>query len=118
VPATADEVDIDAELMQCARSPVYFVWNYCRIKDRRTRGFIPFHMWPDQVAVLRLLFACAFAILLKARQIGMTTLVVCYAVWLGIFRPGSLILIFSKTQSEAKDVLRRIKKFHRLETGV
>lgn len=109
MPATADEIDIDAELDRCCRSPVYFVWNYCRIKDRKSKGFIPFRMWPDQVGVLRLLFACSFAILLKARQIGMTTLVVCYAVWLAIFRPGSLILIFSKTQNEAKDVLRRIK---------
>ncbi len=104
------QANIRAELIRCAANVVYFVWNYCWVKDEKTKAWAPFHLWPDQTDALRIIDHNRFVILLKARQIGMTTLVVCYAVWLLIFTPGSTILIFSKTQREAKDVLKRIKQ--------
>jgi hypothetical protein len=106
---SVDLEDPTTEIIRCKANPCYFVWNYSKIKNEKTKKREPFHLWPDQTDALKLLWLHRFVILLKARQIGMTTLVVSYAVWLAIFRPGSTILIFSKTQKEAKDVLKRIK---------
>lgn len=105
----AQTEDPVTEIRRCAANPLYFVWHYCRVKNERTKRFEPFGLWPDQILALTLLWKRRFVIALKARQIGMTTLVVAFSVWLALFTPNSTILIFSKTQREAKDMLKRIK---------
>ena len=103
----AEPIDVVAELIRCRASPVYFVFKYCRIKDERSGLYVPFELWPSQVPVLRDIHRELFLIILKARQLGITTLVVAYAVWLAIFKPGATILVFSKGQKEARDMLRK-----------
>ena len=46
--------------------------------------------------------------ILKARQLGLTWLCIAYALWLMIFRPGSTILLFSRRDDEAKELLSRL----------
>jgi hypothetical protein len=108
--AAVAELDPVTEILRSRSNPLYFVWNYCTVRDEKTKRRVPFRMWPEQSATLKTLWQSRFVILLKARQIGMTTLVVCYAVWLALFHPGSVVLIFSKSQKEAKDVLKRIRQ--------
>lgn len=102
-----EDVDVVAELIKCRANPVYFVWNYCRIKNEQTGQYVPFALWPSQVPLLQQIHANRFPIILKARQLGITTLVVAYAVWLATFKPGATILVFSKGQKEARDMLRK-----------
>lgn len=45
-------------------------------------------------------------IVLKARQLGLSWLVLAYALWLGVFKPNSTVLIFSMRDVEAMDLLR------------
>jgi hypothetical protein len=104
--ATDDPV---TEIRRCAANPLYFVFHYCRIKNEKTRRFERFGLWQAQTESLKTLWTERFVVMLKARQLGATTLVVCFAVWLALFQPNSTILIFSKTQREAKDMLRRVK---------
>ena len=103
--------EIDAEIIRSAASPVYAIHNYWRIQQEGQGNMIPLHLWPDQVEVLRGLHKNRLVVLLKARQLGMTTIVIQgYAVWLAMFRPGSTILLFSKTQKEARDLIKRIRR--------
>lgn len=44
---------------------------------------------------------------LKARQLGLTWLTVCYALWTMLFRPAATVLLFSKRDEEAIDLLNR-----------
>lgn len=99
--------DIESEALKCESSAAYFIHNYCVLKV--SGGKVPFRLWPAQSEALKALVLYALLVLLKARQIGMTTLVVCYAVWLATFKPGSTILLFSKSHKEAKDLLKRIR---------
>lgn len=51
-------------------------------------------------------------LILKARQLGISWICCWYALWLLIFHPGRVVLIFSKGQAEANEMLQRIKKLY------
>lgn len=70
---------------------------------------MPFHLWPAQTHVMWSLMLHRLAIILKARQLGISWLCCSYALWLCLFHPGKVVLLFSKGQTEANELLRRIK---------
>jgi hypothetical protein len=68
----------------------------------------PFRLWPAQTQLLWQLLMERLVILLKARQLGISWLCCGYALWLCLFRPGRVVLLFSKGQLEADELLRRV----------
>jgi hypothetical protein len=46
-----------------------------------------------------------YVIVLKARQLGLTTLMMAYAFWMLLFRPGSNIVLVSRSQTAANAAL-------------
>lgn len=96
---TPDEQVI--EVAKCYRSPAYFIDRYCQIYDATASTWIPFRLWPEQVTTLRDLLAYPLDIILKARQLGLTWLVLAFALWLMIFRPAATVLVFSRRDDEA-----------------
>lgn len=89
------------ELGRCYSDPAYFIRTYCYIYDTKDSGWIPFELWPAQKAALDVVHGSQLAVILKARQIGMTWLVLAYALWSMIFRPIGSVLIFSKRDTDA-----------------
>lgn len=75
-------------------------------------GTMPFRLWPAQVRVLWALMTARLVIILKARQLGISWIACWYALWLCLFQPGKVVLVFSKGQSEANELLRRIKALY------
>lgn len=103
-----------AELLRCAASAQYFIHNYCRVYDAAARAWVPFHLWPSQVAVLNTLLRSKKVIILKARQLGMSWMVLSYALWLALFRPAASELLFSRRDDEAVHLLDdRLKGMYR-----
>lgn len=49
-----------------------------------------------------------YVVVLKARQLGLTTITMAYALWLMMFRPGSNIVLVSKNQTTADKALELI----------
>ena len=111
---------IKAEWIKCWLSPEYFIDTYCYIYDAtETEAWLPFKLWPAQVEALRLIHANPKTIILKARQLGLTWLVLAYILWLMLFKPAATIAIFSRRQEEADYLLgiERLKgMFYRLPT--
>lgn len=99
-----DEVK-QLEWKKCQKSALYFVVNYVKIYDSIESGWIPFDLWPDQVEVLRQLQLNKLVIVLKARQLGLTWLCLSFALWLALFHPIAIILLFSRRDDEAKYLL-------------
>ncbi len=87
---------------------------YGRIEEpaMHVTDWIPFKLWPFQTAVLKHFLTGTLLTILKARQLGLTWLVVAYALWLMLFKPGTVVLIFSAGDTEAKNLLARIKGMH------
>lgn len=112
-PASAEltTAEIAKELHKCSKSLLYFIMRYCMIEEPKpdTTEWIPFELWPFQREVVFDLTASSKIAILKARQLGLTWLVVAYALWLMVFRPGSVVLIFSAGDTEAKNFLARLK---------
>lgn len=103
-----------AEWLACAESPLYFIDTYCQVYDATARTWRPFRLWPAQAPVVRTLQAHRLAVILKARQLGMSWLLLAWALWLMLFRPAATILLFSRRDDEAIQLLDvRLKGMHR-----
>ena len=96
----------------CAYDPAYFIDRFCWIEDKVARDWVRFNLWEKQVAALEAVDANQQVIVLKARQLGLTWLAVCYALWTMLFKPGSGVLLFSRRENEARELLERMRGVH------
>jgi len=70
---------------------------------------MPFTLWPCQISVMWALMTERLVLILKARQLGISWLCCGYALWFCLFQAGKMVLLFSKGQDEANELLRRVK---------
>ena len=64
---------IRQEYIKCAQSPAHFMKKYCNIQHPQ-RGRILFNLYPFQERVLHLMQENPYSIILKSRQLGISTL--------------------------------------------
>ena len=89
----------EMEWRKCASDPEYFIRTYVWIESERDpRGREPFGIWDYQQKSLDAYMKQRFVIILKARQLGFTTLAMAYALWQCLFKPRANILLISKSQ--------------------
>lgn len=69
---------------------------------------MPFRLWEAQRDLLAAMISERLLLILKARQLGISWLVLAYALWLCLYHGGRLVLVFSIGQSEANEMLRRV----------
>lgn len=93
------------EWLACAESASYFIDRYCSIYDATLREWLPFRLWRAQSGVLGIISIHQLIVILKARQLGLSGLVICYALWLMLFRPAATILLFSRRDDESVHLL-------------
>lgn len=89
------------EWLKCTRSAAYFIDKYCYIYDATESKWIPFKLWPAQVDILNDLVANRLNVILKARQLGLTWLVLCYILWRMLFHPSFTAMLFSRREVES-----------------
>ena len=97
------------EWLKCSRSALYFIVEYVTIYDATTSEWIDFRLWPAQRKALAVLAASTKVLILKARQLGLSWLVLAYCLHVMLFRPRSRVLLFSMREDEAFELLRRVK---------
>jgi hypothetical protein len=103
---TVDPAPTDGALwLACSQSPAFFLTRYGSVYDPLARGWTPFHLWPSQVGALGQLERGRLAVILKARQLGMSWLTVGFALWQMLFRPAATVLLFSQRDDEAVHLL-------------
>ena len=85
--------------------PAHFLERYCQVYDATARVWLPFGLWPAQRDVLIDLEQHRLTVILKARQLGLSWLVVGWALWLMLFQPAATVLFFSKRDQEAVHLL-------------
>lgn len=103
---TAAQVE---ELKLCARDPIYFANKYCKIKHPH-RGTIPLKTYPFQDKCLRSFQKHRFNIVLKSRQLGLSTISAAYAVWMALFKRDKNILVIATKLSTAKNFIIKVVK--------
>lgn len=97
---------------ECRASSAVFARRHLKIEDKTGR-IISFDLWPCQVDTFGTLEEEPRVIILKGRQLGMSWLVLAFALWLAIFQQGIRILILCKKEEDSKKLLGRIKRMHR-----
>lgn len=89
------------ELGRCFRSYTHFIHNWCKIYDSVEKQWIPFTLWPEQVRVLDDIHNNQLTVILKARQLGISWLALCYGLWEVLFQPIASVSIFSRRDTES-----------------
>ena len=99
---------IRQEYLKCAKDPVHFMRKYCYIQHPQ-RGRIQFNLYPFQEKVLTLFRDNPYSIVLKSRQLGLSTLSAGYSLWLMIFHKDKNILCIATKQETAKNMVTKVK---------
>lgn len=99
---------IKVEYIKCASDPVHFSKKYCFI-SHPTRGRILFNLYPFQERVLKSFANEEYAIINKSRQLGISTLVAMYALWMMLFNKDKTILVIATKQETAKNMVTKVK---------
>ena len=96
------------EIVKCGKNPDYFFNTYCKIQHP-TKGLIPFATFPFQDDCVEQFIEHRLNIILKARQLGISTLVAAFCVWLALFHKDQNLLIIATKQSVAQNIVRKVK---------
>jgi len=102
---------IRQEYVKCAADPVYFLKKYCVIQHP-LRGKIPFHLYPFQEKTVSDFIESRFNIILKARQLGISTLTAGYSLWMMTFHQDKNILVIATKQEVAKNLVTKVRVMH------
>lgn len=96
------------ELIQCGKDPSYFIKKYVKVQHP-TKGLIPFTTYPFQDECLHDFVQHRFNVILKSRQLGISTLAAAYAVWLAYFYKDKNILIIATKLAVAQNFIKKVK---------
>jgi hypothetical protein len=93
---------------------------YCKVHDPNAGDWVAFELWPEQERVARELAEHNLSIVLKARQLGLTWICAALALHACLYRPASAVLMFSKRDDEAVQLLdnRFGGMYDRLPAGI
>ncbi|MFA5396624.1 MAG: terminase family protein [Methanogenium sp.] len=96
------------EILKCAMSPEYFMMKYVYIQHP-VRGRLLFGLYPFQKTTLKLFQEKRFNIILKSRQLGISTLTAAYALWLMLFHNDKKVLVIATKQDVAKNIIAKVR---------
>lgn len=97
-----------AETVRAYNDPFYFI-SRMKVQHMR-RGTVPFLLYQFQKRVLYDVIRNEYVITLKPRQMGITTLLCAYALWLISYRPNQKVIIISLKEDVAKAFIRKMRR--------
>lgn len=96
------------EIIRCGKDPIYFMKKYVKIQHP-TRGLISFDTYSFQEDCVGHFEENRFNVILKSRQLGLSTLTASYALWMGIFQRDKNILVIATKLGVAMNFIRKVK---------
>lgn len=99
---------IREEYVKCISDPSHFIRKFCYIQHPK-RGRILFSLYPFQDKVLNLWQENPYSMVLKSRQLGISTLIAGYALWMMLFHKDKNILCIATKQETAKNMVTKVK---------
>ena len=108
MPAPLSKKQLMKELLKCGKDPVYFINNYAKITHPQ-KGLIPFKLYDFQEDCLRNYRANRFNVILKARQLGISTITAAYIAWLMMFQREKNVLVIATKFSTAANLVKKVK---------
>ncbi len=93
----------------CAMSPSYFLSKYAWVQNFTQQTTERWQPWPYLLDLLAVFRDHKEVIICKARQLGISWLVMGYALWIIIFHANSKVLVFSQGEKEAQGMIAKCK---------
>jgi len=104
--------EILQEILKCGKDPVYFINNYAKI-SHPIEGLIPFNMYDYQEDLVQDFGDHRFTVILKARQLGISTITGAYMVWMMLFHRDKNILVMATKFGTAANLVKKVKAIMR-----
>ena len=102
------KANIKKELIKCGKDPVYFINNYVRI-SHPIKGLIPFNLYPFQEEAVKDFQDHRYNIVLKARQLGISTTISAYITWLMLFHRSKNVVVLATKLQTAANLVKKTK---------
>lgn len=99
---------IKKEITKCGKDPIYFLNNYAKISHPK-KGLVPFKTYNFQTELLKDFNDYRFSVILKARQLGISTITAGYVAWLMMFRREKNILVVATKFNTAANLVKKVK---------
>ena len=109
-PTPLKEV-IKQEYIKCVKDPAYFMRKFCMIQHP-IQGKIPFDLYDFQEKTINEIQENRFNIILKARQLGISTITAGYSLWMMTFHSDKNILVIATKQDVAKNLVTKVRVMH------
>lgn len=111
-PTTTKKVDlkelIRSEYKKCAMNPQYFIRKYVYIQHP-VKGRMLFSLYDYQDKCIDEFQEHQYNIVLKGRQIGLSTAVAAYALWMMLFYKDKNVLVIATKQETAKNLVTKVR---------
>ena len=99
---------IKKEYVKCVQDSSYFINRFCVIQHPQ-RGKIKFELYPFQEEVLKIYQKESYNIILKSRQLGISTLTAAYSLWLMLFQNDKNVLCIATAKDTAKNLVTKVR---------
>ena len=96
------------EILKCGKDPSYFLTTYARI-SHPMHGLILFDTYDFQDELLDHFNDYRFNVILKARQLGISTITAGYVVWMMLFHRDKAILVMATKFATAGNLVKKVK---------
>jgi hypothetical protein len=96
------------EILKCGKDPSYFLKTYARI-SHPMHGLILFDTYDFQDDLLKNFNDYRFNVILKARQLGISTITAGYVVWMMLFHRDKSILVMATKFATAGNLVKKVK---------
>lgn len=100
--------EIIQEIVKCGKNPNYFINNFARI-THPIHGPVPFKLYPFQEESIKQFVDYRFNIVVKARQLGLSTTAAAYVAWLMLFHKDKSILVVATKLGTAANLVKKVK---------
>jgi len=100
------------EILKCGKDPVYFINNYARI-SHPLEGLVPFKTYDYQSELINIFNDHRFSVILKARQLGISTITAAYVIWMMLFHRDKNILVMATKYTTASNLVKKVKSMLR-----
>jgi len=107
-----DKKQILKEILTCGKDPAYFLKTYARI-SHPMHGLILFDTYDYQDQLLKEFNDYRFNVVLKARQLGISTITAGYIVWMMLFHRDKAILVMATKFATAGNLVKKVKSIMR-----
>lgn len=95
-------------IRRCMQDPAFFIESFCTV-SHPMKGAVPFKLYPFQKDCIREFQANRFNIVLKSRQLGLSTVTAAYVAWLLLFKEHKSVLTIATKLGTAANLVKKVK---------